>query len=516
MLLLLPLDRKLDWKNPPAVTLLLVIINTLIFFFWQGPDDRRWDETARFYYSSPLPAIELPAYAAYLEQSGERDEAARVRRALKGDKMAREMVLASMVEDNVFQRRLRQGEIVRPEHERYEEWKTARSGLEKRLANIVTLNYSLHRDRPVTHLTSMFLHADFGHLFGNMLFLFIVGFTVERILGHARFLAFYLLGGLSADALWVTVYEDLSALGASGAISAVMAMYAVLFGLRKIRFFYWIVLYFDYVRAPALILLPLWLLNELFGLYRGSEHIGYVAHIGGLLGGAALGWISRRGLKTADNAYLDEPARLEQRNQDMARGLAHMGALEFDKARHVFSEMVKRDPSDREALLQLYRVAKTRPEGDEYHALARKLLLAHGGDDAGWSIANEVFAEYSTQARPGPRLTREELTGLAEQFARRGYLASAERILKYLLKQPPAQPASVAEAATAPSLARGPRLDPIAECLWLLAEGFRRDSRADRHAHYVRLLTTIFPDSEAAVRAKRALNLPASQPPRAP
>lgn len=340
----------------------------------------------------------------------------------------------------------------------------------------MTDTYAFHRDRPVTYLTSMFLHGSPMHLFGNMLFLFIVGFAVERALGSGQFLLSYLLGGLSAIGLWAIVYEDRSGLGASGAISATMALYATLFGLRRIRFFYWVLIYFDYVKAPAVILLPLWILNEILGLAAGYAGIGYVAHIGGLLGGAGIGWLQTRVLKTADTGYLDESARQEQRTEDYETALRHMEALRFDKAKAILQQIRARHPNDREAQRLLYHASKHHPESEDYHRLARELMLASDGEA---SSAHEIFLDYSQAAKPGPRLSAGELLALSVRFSKAGYVSDAERILTYLLRKTPHAPA-------------------LADGLLAVAEAYQRQQNREKFARYARLLTDAFPQSQAA------------------
>ena len=82
---------------------------------------------------------------------------------------------------------------------------------------------------PGRWLTVAFLHGSTGHLLGNMLFLFLFGFSVELALGRGLYLAFYLLGALGASALaaWAYAGKGSYGLGASGAVSALMGMYAV-------------------------------------------------------------------------------------------------------------------------------------------------------------------------------------------------------------------------------------------------------------------------------------------------
>lgn len=110
----------------------------------------------------------------------------------------------------------------------------------------------------MTWLTAAFLHASTGHLLGNMVFLFLFGFSVEPGPGRWRYLAFYLLGAVGGSLMagWAYAGQGSYGLGASGAVSALMGMYAVLYRLRRVRFFYQLFFYFNYVTAPALLLLP--------------------------------------------------------------------------------------------------------------------------------------------------------------------------------------------------------------------------------------------------------------------
>jgi membrane associated rhomboid family serine protease len=148
-----------------------------------------------------------------------------------------------------------------------------------------------------TVFTSMFLHGSFLHIFGNMLFLAIFGPTVEDSMGRARFLAFYLLGGLVALGAQVLVGPDSTAptLGASGAIAAVLGGYILLYPRARILSLVFIVFFVTIVEVPAVFLLGFWFLEQLFfgaaGLASpvgGGEGVAYFAHIGGFVFGLLL------------------------------------------------------------------------------------------------------------------------------------------------------------------------------------------------------------------------------------
>ncbi len=158
----------------------------------------------------------------------------------------------------------------------------------------------------LTAFTSMFLHGSFLHIFGNMLFLAIFGPNVEDSMSRPRYLAFYLLGGLVALGAQVAIAPDstVPTLGASGAIAAVLGGYILLFPRARVITLVLIVFFFTIVELPALVLLGLWFLEQLWfalaGLASplgGSEGVAYFAHVGGFAFGmlAIRAFLTRRG-----------------------------------------------------------------------------------------------------------------------------------------------------------------------------------------------------------------------------
>jgi membrane associated rhomboid family serine protease len=148
-----------------------------------------------------------------------------------------------------------------------------------------------------TVLTGMFLHGGFLHIAGNMLFLAIFGPNVEDSMGHVRFLAFYLLGGLVALGAQVLVDPGATAptLGASGAIAAVLGGYIVLYPRARILSLIFIVFFVTLLEVPAVFLLGFWFLEQLYfgaagltGPVGTGGGVAYFAHVGGFVFGLAL------------------------------------------------------------------------------------------------------------------------------------------------------------------------------------------------------------------------------------
>ena len=143
-----------------------------------------------------------------------------------------------------------------------------------------------------TLLTSMFLHGGWMHLGGNMLYLWIFGDNIERAMGTARFLVFYLICGIVAGLAHI-VFSGASAVpsvGASGAISGVLGGYLLLFPKNRVR----VMTRGGITSVPAIVVLGFWIVIQLFSQMgsiaqtSGTGGVAYMAHIGGFAAGLML------------------------------------------------------------------------------------------------------------------------------------------------------------------------------------------------------------------------------------
>ena len=149
----------------------------------------------------------------------------------------------------------------------------------------------------LTLITSMFMHAGWVHLGGNMLYLWIFGDNVEDRFGHIKFTIFYLLCGLLATfaQLAFSVGSDVPNLGASGAIAGVLGAYILLFPKQRVR----VLQGQQVIQVPALIAIGMWIVLQFFssiGSIASTAETGgvaYMAHIGGFLGGFVLTFLFR-------------------------------------------------------------------------------------------------------------------------------------------------------------------------------------------------------------------------------
>lgn len=158
--------------------------------------------------------------------------------------------------------------------------------------NLITFAQTQPVHPIVTIFTSMFLHGGVFHLGGNMLYLWIFGNNIEDQLGHLRFIIFYLLGGVAAVYAHTLVSPNstMPMVGASGAISAVLGAYLLLFPHARVYTIVFFGFFYQILRVPALIVIGFWaiiqILNGILAAGAGQRGgVAWMAHVGGFVFG---------------------------------------------------------------------------------------------------------------------------------------------------------------------------------------------------------------------------------------
>jgi membrane associated rhomboid family serine protease/tetratricopeptide (TPR) repeat protein len=152
----------------------------------------------------------------------------------------------------------------------------------------------------VNLISSLYVHGSLDHIFGNMLFLWIVGDNVEDRLGHGRYFVFYHAAGVLASLVhvWINPLSDIPLVGASGAVSGVMGAYAVFFPRAKIKIWYFVIFHMSVAYVSAMWAVGLYFIYQVLFLLlagaRGGGGVAYGAHVGGLLFGIGVALILRK------------------------------------------------------------------------------------------------------------------------------------------------------------------------------------------------------------------------------
>lgn len=153
----------------------------------------------------------------------------------------------------------------------------------------------VHGNHAITLVTSMFMHAGWMHIIGNMVYLWAFGRAIEEAMGSVRFLFFYLIGGVIAMSAQILgdPFSHVPCLGASGAIAAVMGAFIITFPRDRIKTIVFFIIFFRVTLIPAVLLIGFWFLMQVLNFGSVAEvrtgGVAYLAHIAGFLFGVITG-----------------------------------------------------------------------------------------------------------------------------------------------------------------------------------------------------------------------------------
>ncbi len=441
-MLIVPLHRSLSRANFPLMTVLLILANCFVFLFLQSGDERVSRRAFAYYQQAHLDDVEFPAYLEWLRDHDDNAKKMQLARSLPA------AVRVHLIEsDEAFVTALDEDRVILPTHKDYADWHDKRVEFERIRDSSFTTRHVLRYSKfePGRIFSSMFMHGGLGHLVGNMVFLAMLGLLVEGALGTVWFLALYLAGGIGAACASLAWHwgDHGALLGASGAIAALMGAYCVLWGLRKVRVFYWFFIVFDYVRVPALTLLPIWFGWQLSSMWleRGAN-VAFDAHAGGILCGAALAFLLRRYGRVRDD-FVEEDERVERQADNAIafdQALQLLGRLELGKAREILDRIDREEPGQLRVLIALYRCARYDNSPDRLDVAATRVLGFAAKSDADIRELKIICDDYLKFCAGTQRLAADTLMRLVTPWLRIGEDTAAETLLRTVAAQSPNLP----------------------------------------------------------------------------
>lgn len=444
---IIPIENKPDWSRPPLATLLLIIINVLIFVVWQSQDEAIAQQAQQHYQSAHLFEQERQLYLDYNQSASEN--------RLPEDWQALEpaeqdaLLQSAIFWDRGFDHHLQQ---LQPWQQASTDiasgWQQERQQFEQLRNRISSIEGGLTPAdiKLWQFISSQFLHGDLMHLLGNMVFLFLFGFTLEAVLKARWYLLFYLTSGVAAGVLHCLPEQNswIPTIGASGAVSGLMGMYLALYGLRKIRFFYSLFFVFGEIKAPAIFIFPLWLGKELYGYFYSDDNIAYWAHIGGLLMGVALMYLSRplyRDFK-ASQQHSDADRQTQQTLRDIQQARSR---FDFTRAASLARQLTEQHPTDPSAWQIRYELAAAQPASKHYHEttfLLLKQFVAKETPFTRWQpVVLPLLEHYQQTASKPIALSQSICTALSHRFYQQGNAVQGIKYLQIALASPANNPA---------------------------------------------------------------------------
>ena len=231
----------------------------------------------------------------------------------------------------------------------------------------------------LSYITANFLHGGWLHLIGNMWFLWLAGFVLEDVWGRALYTVFYFVAGAVALQIYAMTNagSQAPAIGASGAVAALMGAFLVRFPKMKIKLVWLIALRVLRFQAAAYWLLPLWLVMEVFygSMLGNSSGVAHWAHVGGFVFGAIVGVaLGYSGLEHTVSKTMDKKIGITDREIRQASELLEHGKL--DEARTILNTLLAKKPDSIDALGMLREIQRRRSEDSGYLETTAKLCAA--------------------------------------------------------------------------------------------------------------------------------------------
>ncbi|MEE4274103.1 MAG: rhomboid family intramembrane serine protease [Thermoanaerobaculales bacterium] len=272
----------------PWATIVILVVCVVALLLTYGPSNRAWERSIEIYWeiidsfiANPTLELEPWMLETFLRSKGV-------------DEYGREAYLESLqkqAEENPQPGATTTQEEIDLLTQEY--WTVRRSSPNYRFGLVPA------DDTPLSYVTSMFMHGDWRHLIGNMVFLFLTAPYLEQRWGRPLFVGCFVGVGFLTGVLWVARHpgSDVFALGSSGSIAGLMGAFLICFGAAKIRFAYWFVVVWGAFEVRAWLVLPAWLAKEVFAarqqdiLMQGAAGgVGHWTHVWGFIFGMAFAW----------------------------------------------------------------------------------------------------------------------------------------------------------------------------------------------------------------------------------
>jgi len=431
-MIIVPTEKQLDWRHAPIMLCFIVLINILVFFVYQSGDQKKLHAALDAYSRSEYFEREWPLFQNYLEDRKETKLFDQVREDYGQEAYPQVMLTLLMRDDFYAYMKKNARQLFEPSF--YNHWDTERERIQTLIASISQNAFGLRADKlhAFDFISYQFLHGGIMHLLGNMFFLIVCGFAVEAAVGHWRFLLFYLLAGVGGGAAQVLMHMDSSTplVGASGAISGVMAMYLALFRLKKIEFFYWLFFLVGYFRAPALMILPFYIGKELFSYFEDADsNVAFMAHTGGFVAGALLigvTWVVNRKLLNTD--YIENDQVGDPQQQKLAEIYKSIEQFQFDRARKLVDSLIAAEGDSFNLAMIRYNLLRLNRDETFENATVKLLCLP--------SLMPAELKKLDKIWRDNPevhgKLDDQQLLKLGVQFANHASAESADTIYQQL------------------------------------------------------------------------------------
>lgn len=443
-MLLTPLDRPFEWKNPPRLALGLCLLMLVIFLPWHMADLRLEKELAQ-QYRDTLMATEWPLYETHALKTGQRTKLKKLQAeyaAGREDPDRLDNVALYVAMDDGFVQGMRQQGQDYLSPEKFSAWEEARTAFDPQRSKLSrrALGVDPQDFRPITFITFGLVQADFMQLLAALALMLTIGIAMELALGSGALLAGLLGGGATgAVAFLLSNGSDVMPLtGATVGVSALAGMFFMHFKAGKVRVL-------NRHEIPAYSLGLLWLLlvaaEFLVSHLRTSELIARLAALasGPLWAFAYAKWfVNAADFMPVISSDEPEDEKDQAYRQQLHQALDAVARLEFTQAQKLLRDLYKQNPSNLRVLTQLYYVEKLNPGNAGYDAVARRMFnfSAAEHDD----LVLKTYRDYLRYSTSQAALDLETSLKLVNRLTRMREVMEADKLMRLVLDRKSSHP----------------------------------------------------------------------------
>lgn len=434
-MIIVPTEKQFTWRYAPVSLCVIVCLNFLLYFGYQSQDGNKFQTALTTYLDNDYLALEWPFYQQYLTEMQDQRQLKELQSAFNAQSY--ELVASRILMQPEFLEYAAGKLSPLTAHEEFLQWEKVRKSIQHKMDSVSSNAQGL-KSKPfkLHHLiTHQFMHGGLEHILGNMFFLVLCGFAVEAAIGHWRFLLLYLICGIGGGLAQVLMHPNSTVplVGASGAISGVMAMYLAIYRFRKIEFFYWFYFLVGYFRAPALLILPFYIGKEIYSYFHANgSPVAFMAHAGGFVTGAlVIGLLLLLKPQVLNREYLDSDETLDPKQDALAEIYDAIQRLSFDRALALTDSYCQRFSAESEIAQIRYNLLRLQ-RGAAFEAAAIHLLTTPTNT---FSDLKKMAQVWQLTPEVHPRLSGLQLIKLAECLTQLESPKTSEDIFSVLQSQ---------------------------------------------------------------------------------
>jgi membrane associated rhomboid family serine protease len=423
----------------PYGLLLLVLTTFFVFVTLQFQDIKSDNDAIKFYFQSELDKSEFPLYVRFLRKHMKNEYYYHSLEEITEGKVSKIQMYWMIRTDPYFQTCLNNDVCFAPNSLAYLKWQEKRREYLRILDNNGFEQYGFNNAKPsiVNLITCAFVQASIFQFVINLLFLIFIGTLVESKLTALGLIWVYFICAsmMVSSYMFLAPFSSIPLSAASGGIAGLIGTLPILYGLKKVRLFYYMK-QVRFIEIYGIGILPLWILGQIALLqFTPLDSVELISQMVAMISGMMFSFIiyalfmRKPSIKTKEVKN-----RKHDLNSRLSDAVKEVSIFNYNGAKQILYQLLDEYPNSMEVHFQIFNIAKQVPSSEEYHNIVQKIFSLKDSSKTAVAMTNLVFKNYIRRAQPTIRFDVENFLGLLQRFRKSGYYDDSEKILKVLVK----------------------------------------------------------------------------------